>query len=105
MGYAVECALKACFCKQIRRFDFPDKNLIRDAWTHRLDQLVKLTGLAPEFESERQSNGNLELNWIVVNDWSEDSRYEIGITESDARNLYSACIGRNGILTWIRKRW
>lgn len=105
MGYAVECALKACFCKQIKKFDFPDKNLIRDAWTHKLDQLLKLTGLAPEFELERTSNENLKLNWIVVSDWSEDSRYEIGITESEAQNLYQACIGRNGILTWLMKRW
>ena len=30
IGYCVECALKACIAKQIRRFDFPDKKLVLD---------------------------------------------------------------------------
>jgi len=25
-GYALECALKACIAKQVKEFDFPDKN-------------------------------------------------------------------------------
>ena len=32
-GYAVECALKACIAKQIKRFDFPDKKLVIDSHT------------------------------------------------------------------------
>jgi hypothetical protein len=26
-GYALECTLKACIAKQVKEFDFPDKNL------------------------------------------------------------------------------
>ena len=24
-GYSIECALKACICKQVKEFDFPNK--------------------------------------------------------------------------------
>ena len=30
-GYAVECALKACFAKQTREYDFPQKSLQKTA--------------------------------------------------------------------------
>jgi hypothetical protein len=36
LGYAVECALKACIAKQIRRYDFPDLTFVRDSHTHNI---------------------------------------------------------------------
>lgn len=45
MGYAVECALKACVAKQVRRYDFPDKKLANEAFTHDLEKLVRVSGL------------------------------------------------------------
>lgn len=106
VGYAVECALKACMAKQVRRYDFPDRKLANEAFTHDLEKLMKLSGLAPELEKEMETNKPLELNWAVVKDWSESSRYEIGITEAQARDLYSACTARiNGVLNRIRRKW
>jgi hypothetical protein len=35
-GYAVECALKACIAKQVRRNDFPDKRTVTESYTHDL---------------------------------------------------------------------
>ena len=105
IGYAVECALKACVSKQVKRYDFPDKKLANEAFTHDLEKLVRIAGLAPDFERERRTNLDLELNWAVVKDWSESIRYEISVSEAQARDLYSACTGRNGILPWIKKRW
>lgn len=106
VGYAVECALKACVAKQVRRYDFPDKDLANQAFTHDLERLMKLSGLDPGLKQEMQTNKPLELNWAVVKDWSESSRYEIGISEAQARQLYSACTVRNaGVLNWIRRRW
>ena len=105
-GYAVECALKACVAKQIRRYDFPDRKLANEVFTHDLEKLMSLAGLAPELKKEMETNKPLELNWAVVKDWSESSRYEIGITEAQARDLYSACTARrDGMLNWIRRRW
>jgi hypothetical protein len=94
IGYAVECALKACVAKQVRRYDFPDRKLANEVFTHDLQKLMSLAGLAPELKKEMEINKPLELNWAVVKDWSEASRYEIGITEAQARDLYSACTAR-----------
>lgn len=106
VGYAVECALKACVAKQVRRYDFPDKNLANEVFTHDLKKLMKLSGLALELEKEMEINKLLELNWAVVKDWSESARYDIGISESQARDLYSACTARrSGVLNWIRRKW
>ena len=106
IGYAVECALKACVAKQVKRYDFPDKRLAGEAFTHDLEKLVKVAGLEPELQKDLKANSLLELNWAVVKDWSEGARYELGITNAQARDLYSACTARrNGILAWIKKRW
>ena len=105
MGYSVECALKACVAKQVKRYDFPNKNLANKAFTHDLEKLVEAAGLAPVFSTDRRANPALEVNWAVVKDWKESSRYELTITEAQARDLYSACTGRNGVLPWVRRRW
>lgn len=105
IGYAVECALKACFSKQIKRYDFPDKKLIEKAHTHELEKLVGIAGLSRDLERDRQANIDLNTNWLVVKDWKETFRYDLGINRQQARDLYSACTGRSGILPWIRRRW
>jgi len=106
MGYSIECALKACVAKLVKRYDFPEKGFANDAFTHDLEKLIRLTGLGPEFEKERKANAALESNWAVVKDWSEASRYDLTITEAQARDLFSACTARiNGVLPWIKKRW
>lgn len=106
IGYAVECALKACVAKQVKRYDFPDRKLANEAFVHDLEKLMRVAGLAPAFDKDRRINRALELNWAVVKDWSETGRYELGITEAQARDLYTACTEpRNGILPWIKKRW
>jgi hypothetical protein len=105
-GYAIECALKACVAKQVRRHDFPDKKLANEVFTHDLEKLMKLSGLATEIRTEMQINKNLELNWAIVKDWNESSRYESEISEAQARNLYGACTARkDGVLNWIKRKW
>ena len=105
IGYAVECALKACVAKQVRQYDFPDKELANKAFTHNLEQLVKAAGLEREFTEDMRSNRALDLNWAIVKDWSEAVRYEVGVTEPQARDLYSAITERDGILPWVKIRW
>ena len=105
-GYAIECALKACVAKQVRRYDFPDKNLANEVFTHDLKKLMRLSGLAPDLEKATEVNKRLELHWAITKDWSESSRYQLGINEAQARDLYSACTARkDGVLNWIRRRW
>lgn len=98
IGYAVECALKACISKQVKRYDFPNKKIANEAYTHELEKLVGLSGIAKNFKEDRQPNPNLDLNWTVVKDWQETSRYDPHITSQQANDLYSACTGPNGVL-------
>jgi hypothetical protein len=75
-GYVIECTLKACIAKKTKRFDFPDKRVVQDIYTHNLEQLVKAAGL----ENERKVEGEpFQKNWAIVKDWSEHSRYDIGV--------------------------
>jgi len=106
LGYAIEAALKACVAKQVREHDFPDRRLAQEAYTHDLEKLVRIAGLQYQFELDRQASDALDLNWAVVKDWSEESRYDPRITERQARDLHSACVGTpEGVLHWMRKRW
>ena len=106
LGYAVECALKACLAKQIRRYDFPELQFVRDSYTHNLVRLLRLSGLTVELEIDSQVDANLELNWGIVKDWSELRRYEPSVSEDAARDFHRAVTTRrSGILPWLRKRW
>lgn len=62
LGYAVECALKACVAKQVKRYDFPDKKVANEAFTHDLEKLVKVAGIGPDFENDRKTDTILDLN-------------------------------------------
>ena len=105
VGYSVECALKACVARQVRRGDLPDKRLANEAFTHDLEKLVAVAGLKQGFETDRRANPLLEVNWAIVKDWTVETRYEVGISSAQASDLHSACVGRNGVLPWVKKRW
>ena len=105
-GYAVECALKACIAKQIRRYDFPDKKMVLDSHSHNLEQLLSVSGLKQLHQEEVLANPQFAVNWAVVRDWSEQHRYVVGISHVQARDLYGAVSARkHGILTWLKKHW
>ena len=103
-GYVVECALKACIAKQTREHDFPDKNASK-YYSHDLKTLLLFAELKEEFEADWQTIPFLKENWIIVQDWSEQSRYEQK-TIQDATDLLRAIEDRTGgLLTWLQKRW
>lgn len=104
-GYVVECGLKACIAKQTRRHDFPDKKAVNESYTHDLTKLVKVAGLGLDLDKEMKSNPGFAVNWSVVKDWSEASRYEKH-TKKEAQALYSAVVNRKqGVLRWIKVHW
>ena len=106
LGYAVECALKACIAKQTKKHDFPDKAIAAKAHVHNLENLMKLAGLENALNNDMKVNKTLEVNWAVVKDWKETCRYTASISPAEARDLYSACTSRkNGLLSWIRAKW
>ena len=55
-GYSIECALKACICRQTKKHDFPDKEFANDAYTHNLEKLIKCAGLRVALDTERNAN-------------------------------------------------
>jgi hypothetical protein len=106
LGYAVECAFKACIAKQIKRYDFPDRKLVNDIYTHDLSKLLGISGLEQEYRKESQRNPGFQLNWTIVKDWSEQSRYVAGMSRTKAKDFRSAVVSRRGgILPWLQKWW
>lgn len=106
LGYAVECALKACIAKQTKRYDFPDRKLVQDSYVHDLEKLLNISGLKVLHQTQMQSDKIFEVNWATVKDWKEDKRYVVSISEAEARDLYLAVTERNhGVLTWLKKLW
>jgi len=106
LGYAVECALKACIAKRTKRFDFPDRRTVIDSYTHDLEILLRVSGLKVEHEMEVNSNPRFNINWTTVKDWSEQARYSTVTSKAEAENLHSAVTARRGgVLTWLKKWW
>jgi hypothetical protein len=103
-GFAVECALKACIAKNIRRHDFPpNPNAVRDIYTHDLVKLIGAARLQTALDADRRKNASFNNKWDVVKDWNVNSRYAVrGLS---ARDLYRAVAGRNGVMQWLRQRW
>ncbi|GAH77172.1 unnamed protein product, partial [marine sediment metagenome] len=70
------------------------------------ETLLRLSGLEHRLESEIKQNSALDINWTIVKDWSEDSRYIFDISKVRADNFYSAVTARkHGVLSWLKKYW
>jgi len=103
-GLAVECAVKACIARNTKRHDFPpNQNAVRDIYTHDLVKLIKAALLQTALETETSRNSPFNDNWAVVKAWDVESRY---VTKGlNARELYKAVVGRDGVMQWLRQRW
>ena len=107
VGYAVECALKACIAKKTCRYDFPpEPREVSKIYTHNLNGLLDFAGLSQELEKEKDAGSDVWINWGLVKDWSEGLRYEVSVPERRARDVYGAVAdARNGVLVWLKKWW
>ncbi|MHB0969451.1 MAG: HEPN domain-containing protein [Thermoanaerobaculia bacterium] len=106
LGYAVECALKACIAKQIREFDFPDRKLVLDSYVHDLSKLLNISGVKALHDEEMGTNRAFATNWSLVKEWKEESRYKTSVPEAVANDFYSAVTDPNsGVLPWLKKHW
>ena len=103
-GYALECLLKAHIAKQVKEFDFPDKKLANDSYTHKLTDLVITAGLKQKLTEQEKQSKEFKLNWAIVIEWSEESRYKFAITKQEAQDLFTAITdNESGILPWLKK--
>jgi HEPN domain len=103
-GLAVECAVKACIAKNTRRYDFPpNQTALRDIYSHDLVKLIGSAKLQTALDTDTRRNTSFNNSWDVVKDWNINSRY--AVSGLNARDLYRAVAGRNGVMQWLRQRW
>uniref|UniRef100_E6QHY1 Uncharacterized protein n=1 Tax=mine drainage metagenome TaxID=410659 RepID=E6QHY1_9ZZZZ len=104
-GYSAECALKACVAKRTMEHDFPDRKLVNESHTHNLIELVRVSQLAPVLKTAMQADSGLADNWIIVQNWSEASRYQRWEIWQAQRMVAAVEDGSGGLLPWIRLHW
>jgi len=104
-GYAVECALKACVARRIKRYDVPDKAFVNDVYTHDLAKLVRLAKIENKFKQEQQKNSDLQINWSIAKNWSEQSRYQKQEKHVAEKMVDAVSHPQNGVLQCLRKFW
>ena len=103
-GFAVECALKACVARNTRQYDFPlSPDETRKIWSHDLNRLLEFSGLSANLASQPDS---LISNWNSVKRWENGSRYDSGISEDEAKQMYLRVTdATEGVLPWLRTLW
>lgn len=104
-GYAVELALKACISKLIQSDSIPDKALINAIYTHKLNELLSIAGLRPQFDAEAKADALFAAHWAIVNNWSEESRYEFWDSISATTLLQAVQDPNHGVFQWVKKHW
>ena len=104
-GYAVECGLKACIAKGVRRYDFPDKKSVDASYTHNLKDLVRVADLELIRLDRARQDSVFRNNWDLVQRWSEHSRYQR--CENGMATALVEAVGniKYGVLPWIRQHW
>jgi len=106
LGYSVECGLKACAARQFQQDEVPDKTVVNDFYSHRLDKLLGISGVKAALETRAGAESVFQVNWNTVRDWSEVSRYDHSTTEAKARDMLVAVADANsGVLPWLKAQW
>jgi len=105
-GYALECAIKACIAKQVQQYDFPNKELTNQSYTHNFTDLLGAANLKQRLNQKEQQDNDFKLNWSIAKDWNETARYKNAIEANTAKDLYEAITNsQSGILIWLKKFW
>lgn len=104
-GYSIELGLKACISRQVQSDTIPDKGFINAVYTHKLDSLVSMTGLRPQFDADVKADSQFAAYWAIVNNWSEESRYEVWDAITAATLLQAIHDPDHGVFQWVKKHW
>lgn len=97
--------MKACIAKRTNQFDYPDKKLALDCYTHDIEALVRLAKLDGFRKIRAAGDRDFNDNWLIVKDWNEQARYQRW-SEVAARELFGAVTdSRTGFLPWIKGHW
>lgn len=99
-GYAMECALKACFAKGILQGQFPDRDKVLQAHTHDLRRLLRVSGVDGILRKSMESAA-----FYGALTWSTGLRYRIDATPESARNYLSNLTADRGPLAILSSVW
>jgi hypothetical protein len=107
LGYAVECALKACAARQFHEHELPDKIVVQNFYTHELVKLLNISGVKSALEEKTTHDAAFAENWSFVrNSWDVDTRYDHSRTEAETRDLLRAITDPgSGVLSWLKTQW
>ena len=105
-GYAAEMALKARIAGMAFAAEaIPDKRFVNDVYTHDLNKLAQLAGLAQLIRAMREAEPVFDANWATVSEWTEQSRYEV-IDVFLSTAMRSAMVeGEFGVFQWLQNNW
>jgi HEPN domain-containing protein len=104
-GYAVELALKSCIAKLIQPNTIPDKAFLNSVYTHKLDSLLSSAGLRPLFDTNIKADPQFAAYWAIVNNWSEESRYEFWDSITATTMLEAIIDPAHGVFQWVKMQW
>jgi len=104
-GYSVELALNACISKLIQPNVIPEKAFVNAIYTHKLENLLSIAGLLPQFKADTKADSQFAANWAITNQWNEESRYELWDPTSAATLLKAIHEPNHGVFQWVRKHW
>jgi hypothetical protein len=106
LGYAVECGLKACISRQFHEHEVPDRKIVTDFYTHELERLLSISDVKPRKDERAKTDTAFKINWNLVRDWRETSRYDPLTDEKQARDMHAAVTDeKSGVLPWLKTMW
>ena len=80
--------------------------MVEGFYTHRLEVLLAISGLAGALHGRISADGAFRDNWETVPYWNEAGRYNHSRTESQARKMIRAVTDpSSGVLTWLKTRY
>ena len=104
-GYAIELGIKACIAGLFQANTIPEKSFVNAVYSHRLDELLGLTGIKREFQDDMKNDPALSAAWGVASKWTETSRYSMWDQFAAASMIDAVGDQQHGVLQWLKKHW
>jgi HEPN domain-containing protein len=101
-GYAVELLFKAVLSSRFRADTIPNRELVREIFTHDLTKLLNLADLRQNLAELQDADPQFRGRWEVVLKWKESSRYDAWDTNEAAELLDAIDDPQHGVLQWLR---
>jgi hypothetical protein len=101
-GLAVESALKSSIARMTLRYEFPDLRRVQRAYTHNLEDLLRLAGLEPHLNAAEPA---VRGAWARTRNWTVETRYRVGRPEAEVLDFLDAVAGRHGVQRWLKQFW